>query len=263
MKKRLKFLIAVLLLAGLFVLFNRFADDFFKNSFHKISAPIQDIVWKTGDWVSDAMVLPFRLNNVLLENERLIKENLSLKNELVKMNYLNDENATLRTALKISTEQKLELVLVDILSQDPQGDFLVINKGKEDGLIEGLAVITAEGALAGRVEKVFDNFSEVLLITAKKSSFDVEIQHENDDVLAMAKGGGGQALFFELVPQDVVIKNGDLVKTTALAGKFPKNIIVGEVSELQKGDADSFQRGRIFPYFLKGRLAQLFAVTNR
>jgi len=262
MKKRLKFFIIILLLAGLFILFNRFAADFFKNTTYKISAPIQHIVWKTGDWVSDVMVLPFRFNNLLLENQRLIKENLLLKNGLVKINYLNDENAALRAALKISIEQKLQLALVDVLAKDPQGDFLVISKGKEDGLIEGLAVITAEGALVGRVEKIFDNSSEVLLITAKKSSFDIEIQQENEDILAMAKGGGGQVLFFELVPQDVVIENGYLIKTTALTGKFPKNIIIGEVSELQKGEADSFQRGRISPYFLKGRLVQLFVVIN-
>jgi len=262
MKKILKFTIAALLIVGLFILINLFAGNFLKNGFYKISAPIQKVTWKTGDWVSDGLTLPFRLNGLRLESQELIKQNLLLKEEIIKLRYLNEENAALRAALGIAAEQKLQLALVNVLAQGQQGNFLTIDKGQKDGLSNGLAVITAEGALAGRIENAFDNFSQVLLITAKNSSFDIEIQGERENVLAVAKGGGGRDLSFELVPQDAVIENGGLVKTTSLSGKFPKNIIIGEVAGLQKADASSFQRGQIIPYFLKNALNELFVITN-
>jgi len=262
MKKILKFAITILLITGLFVFINRFAGNFLKNSFYKISAPIQKAAWKTGDWVSDAMVLPFRLGVLRLEYQEIAKQNLLLKEEIIGLKYLNEENAALRAALKFSVEQKLQLALVNVLSQDSQSSFLIIDKGRKDGLSDGLAVVTAEGALAGRIENTFDDFSQTLLITAKSSSFDIEIQSEEGSILAVAKGGGGYDLFFELVPQDVVIKNGDLVKTTSLSGKFPKNIIIGEVAGLQKADASSFQRGQVIPYFLESASNELFVITN-
>jgi len=261
MKKGYKTLIILLLLAGCFFLTNRFLGDTLKNTFYKISAPLQKAVWKAGDKISDGLTLPFRLKNIQLENERLIKQNLSLKQENLNLKALQEENNNLKAALQIAAEQKLELSLADVTAKDPEGNFLVIAKGKKDGLSEGLAVITADGALVGRIEKTFDDFSQVLLITAKKSSFDIEIQDEKS-TLAVAKGGEGQSLFFELAPQDAVIQNGNLVKTTTLGGKFPKNIIVGEVIEFQKAASGSFQEGQILPYFLKNNPNQLFVITN-
>jgi rod shape-determining protein MreC len=262
MKKRLKFLIIALSIVSVFFLINKFANDFIKNGLYKISAPLQKIAWQAGDWVSNGLVLPFRLDNLRLENQQLVKQNLLLKEQIIALKSQGEENIALRAALKIADEQKFQLILADVLSQDPPGNFLTINKGEKDGLVEGSAVITAEGALVGRVEKALNDFSQVLLITAKDSSFDIEIQNEEKSILAVAKGGDGQSLFFELVPQDVVIKIGDLVKTTNLSGKFPKNIMVGEVAEFQKGDASSFQRGKILPYFLKSAFNQLFVITN-
>ncbi|MDD5750787.1 MAG: rod shape-determining protein MreC [Candidatus Pacebacteria bacterium] len=262
MKKRAKFLITAFLIIGLFVLAHRFFGDFFKNAFHKVSAPLERAAWKTGDLVSDVLALPFRLDNLRSENQQLTKQNLFLKDEIVRLKSLGEENAALRTALEFSTDKKLSLALTDVLSKDPQGNFLTLDKGRKDGLVEGLAVISADGALAGRLEKVFDNFSQALLITAKDNSFDIEIQSKEQNILAVAKGESEKSLSFGLVPQEAVIENGDLVKTTGLSGKFPKNIIVGEVAEFRKGDSSSFQQGRISPYFLKNPCNQLFVIIN-
>ena len=261
MKKNYKILLLVALLISGFILANKFAGGFFKNTTYKITAPIQKVIWKAGDWISDSLAIPFYLDNLKQENQRLFSQNLFFRQEVLSLKSLRDENERLKAVLKITNEQKFQLFSVGVLARDPQGNFLVIDKGKKHGLTESLAVITANGALVGRIEKAFDDFSQVLLITAQKSSFDVEIQ-DKESILAVAKGGEGQNLLFQLAPQDAIIKNSDLVKTATLGGKFPKGIIVGEVIECWGGDVSSFKQGLIYPYFLKSDLNQLFVITN-
>ena len=67
---------------------------------------------------------------------------------------------------------------------------------------------------------------------------------------------------YKAVPQKDEINQGDIARTTSLGGKFPKNILVGEIASIRKNDAESFQEGTIIPYFTPTSLSRLFLVTN-
>ncbi|MCX6789654.1 MAG: rod shape-determining protein MreC [Candidatus Gribaldobacteria bacterium] len=212
----------------------------------------QKSTWQTSSWLSGG-------NQV--ENQNLIKENLSLKEELIILKSQAEENVTLRAALGISQERKENIILADVLNKDFLGNFLLVNKGSKDKITKGLAVITPDGALVGKVEKVYNNFSQIILITAASSSFEAEIQNETG-VLAVVKGNGSDKISFELVPQEQILSKGNLVKTIALGNAFPKDILVGEVLNFEKESSSSFQKGSILPYFLRNSFKQLLIIID-
>jgi len=262
MKKRYKILIILVLISGLIFVVNKFnADDFIKNTFYKISATGQKSTWQAGGWLSDKLAAGLTAGKIQAENQNLVKENLSLKEQIIILKSQAEENAALRAALGISAERKENIILADVLNKDFLGNFLLVDKGSQDKITKGLAVITPEGALVGKVEKVYNDFSQIILITAASSSFEAEIENEAG-VLAVIKGNGASRLSFELVPQEQVLNKGNLVKTIALGKAFPKDILVGEVANFEKEPSSSFQKGNIVPYFLRNNFKQLLIITN-
>ncbi|MEK7173443.1 MAG: rod shape-determining protein MreC, partial [Patescibacteria group bacterium] len=251
-KKQHKILILLIFILGLTIAINKFnLDDFIRNTFYKISSAGQKLTWQTSGWLSDNQE----------DNQNLIKENLALKQEVITLKSQAAENVTLKAALGISQDRKETLVVADVLSKDFLGNYLLINKGSQDKITKDLAVITSDGALVGRIENVYHDFSQVLLITSASSSFEAEIENAGD-ILTVIKGTGGGTLAFELVPQEQILVKGNLVKTTALGNAFPKNILVGEVLNFEKEPSSSFQKGDIFPYFLQSNLKQVFIITG-
>jgi len=263
MKKTYKILILLIFILGLAIAINKFTvDDFIKNVFYKIFSAGQKSTWQASGWLSDKLITPLTAGKIQAENQNLVKENLSLKEQIIILKSQAEENATLRAALGISKEREENIILADVLNKDFLGNFLLVNKGSKDKIIKGLTVITPERALVGKVEKVYHDFSQIILITAASSSFSAEIENEEAGVLAVVKGNGGDRISFELVPQEQILNKGNLVKTIALGNAFPKDILVGEVLNFEKEPSSSFQKGDILPYFLRNNFKQLLIITN-
>lgn len=262
MKKTYKILILLIFILGLVIAINKFnADDFIKNAFYKIFSAGQKSTWQTGGWLSDKLAATLTAGKIQGENQNLVKENLSLKKEIIILKSQAEENAVLKAALGISEKRKENIILADVLNKDFLGNYLLVDKGSKDKITKGLAVITPEGALVGKVEKVYNNFSQIILITAASSSFEAEIKNETS-VLTVIKGNGTGNLSFELVPQEQVLNKGNLVKTIALGNAFPKDILVGEVLNFEKEPSSSFQKGDILPYFLQHNFKQLLIIVG-
>jgi len=260
MRKKYKFLIIVGFLAAIFAFNQLGLAGFFQNNFSKITAPFSKLLWRVGDSVSDVLVIPFKLKQLKEENKSLTEQNIILKQKIAQLAPLLQENETLRTAFKFAQEKKIDLMMADVLSYDESLGTITVSKGRQEGLSEGMTVVTKEGAVAGRVEKVFDDFSSVVLITSLKSSFEIEIEIESQEIILAAAMGQGQTIKFNLAPQNSLINPGSLARTTALGGTFPKGILVGEVKNVKNNQTDSFQEGEITPYFDIETLGILFVI---
>lgn len=258
MKKKYKLLIFIAILV-LFIGLNQLrASDFLQNNFYKISSPLNKFFWRAGNSVSDILTIPLKVKALQQENKSLNEQNILLKQKISQTYGLSQENEILKTALKFSQESKLNLIMANVLSYDGSAGKVIISKGRQDGIYEDMPVITQEGALVGSISKALDDFSEVFLITSPENSFEIEIQSR--EIVLAAGRGKGQTVGFTLAPQNILIAPGDLVRTTAQEGKFPKGILVGEVSEIKNNQADAFQEGQITPYFTPRNLNILFIV---
>jgi len=123
-----------------------------------------------------------------------------------------------------------------------------------------LPVITSQKVLVGKVGEAYDNFSEVILIYNKESSFDAKIQDKN--VSGLIKGKGNLQLLLDLIPLDKEISAGDIVVTSALSGDFPEGILVGKVKSVKKNELEPFQQAEIIPSFDFKEIDQLFIIQG-
>ena len=248
----------VLLIIFFILIFNVFSFEV-KNFFYLVSEPIQKKLWSAGATLSNFSSSIFNSQNLKKENEELKKniQALIVENEFLK--ELKKENDFLRNALNLGLEKEFNLEVAEIIGKDIAQDYLIIDKGSADGLKGGLVVISQEKVLVGRIEKSYENFSKVQLLTFKNSSFDIEI---SEGIFGLAKGNGNFNLLIDLLPKEKEIKTGDKIFTSALAGSFPKGLLVGEVQKVQKLDIESFQKAEVKIAFDVGATNFVFIIKG-
>jgi len=231
-----------------------------KNAIYLLSTPVQKWFFKTGAKISDFFETISEIKNLKIENEELKLRSQELIAQNLILKELKTENEILRKSLEIGLEKEFKLILVETIGKDISQDFLLINKGSKDGLSKNLPVITQQKTLVGKITEVYENFSKVMLLTDKESSFDAEIPEKG--IYGVVKGRGNFKLFLDLIPQDKEIKEGDLVVTSSLGGVFPRGILVGEIKEIKKSDVELFQKAEIQPALDIKELKFLFVILE-
>jgi len=271
--KKNKILIVVISAILLIISLNFFQREV-KNFFYLISAPIQKWLWREGIGISNFFEGILKAKNLRIENEKLKLKNQELLTENIELKELKKENEILREALNLGLEKEFELKICEIIGKEISQDSLIINKGSRDGIEKDLPVITQQKTLVGKIEKVYQNFSKVKLLTAKESTFDVKILEKDYNppttlpsearapIFGLAKGKGNLKLILDLIPREKEIVIGDKVFTSAEGGVFPKNLLVGEITEVKKSDVEPFQEIEIKPAIDIKDLEFLFIITN-
>ena len=207
---KLKIGIIVVLLIAFFVVLNLTAiSKGIKNFFYLISSPIQKTLWRLSNNLSDFLEAISNINKLKKETEETRLQNQELLKELVTLKEIREENKILREALDLGLEKEFKLQIAQVISKDISEDSLIIDKGSKEGIEEGLPVISQQKVLWGRISEVYPNFSRVMLISNKESSFDAKIVNE-EEIQGVVKGKGNLKIIFDLIPQEKEIEEGNL-----------------------------------------------------
>jgi rod shape-determining protein MreC len=168
--------------------------------------------------------------------ERVLKlqeENLVLKSKLQMMSRLKSENASLQSLVNAKAQLSANVKVAEIVSvlSDPFRHEVMINRGKRDGVYEGQAVLDATG-LFGQVVEVLGKQSKVLLISDKTHALPVMI--DRNGIRAIVVGVGKfDALSLLYLPNTTDMKEGDLLLSSGLGGRFPVGYPVARVDKFQ------------------------------
>lgn len=253
--------IAIFIISFILIIFLlNFYQKEVKNFFYKISEPIQKILWQAGKKVSIFFETLAETSSLKKENEEIKLKIQELLAENIFLKELKKENEILREALNLGLEKEFELSLAQVIGKDISEDFILINKGFEDGVSKNLPVITSQKILLGRINKVYKNYSKVMLLTNKESSFDGKIAEK--EILGQVLGKGNFKAIFDLIPPEKEISEGDLVETSALGGIFPKGLLVGKIGKVQKSDIQTFYQAEISPLFDLNKLEIVFIILE-
>jgi len=254
-----------------------------KNFFYSISEPAQKWLWEKGARLSNFFETISEIYPALFdkwggvkslknENDLLKLEIKTLTGENLALGELKKENEILREALEIGLKKDFKLIFAQVMGKDVSQDSILINLGSKDGVKMGLPVITQQKILVGKISKVYENFSDVVLISNKESSFDAKIlapyQTEgfgagsDTEIYGIVKGKGNFKLYFDLIPKDQELKEGDFLVTSALGGVFPPGLLIGEIKEVKKSDVELFQKAEIKPALDIKELEFLFVIRE-
>ena len=148
-----------------------------------------------------------------------------------------------------------------VIGRDPSPflQYVIINRGSNDGLQRGMPVVTNQG-LVGRVDAVIADAARVQLITDPASNVKVRLQNAEVDASLIGSVTGDVTL--DLIPQDVALEPGDLVLTSGLGGGYPPDLIVGQVVNVRTRDFDLFQQAAVQPVVDFNRLQIVLVIID-
>ncbi|TAA45322.1 rod shape-determining protein MreC [Pseudoxanthomonas winnipegensis] len=187
------------------------------------------------------------LGQLTEENRRLRDELLISNARLTRLSAAVADNAQLRALLGAAGNRGLDVQLAAVLNidLDPTRQRLVIDAGSRDGVHAGQPVIDA-GGLLGQIVQVMPTYSTVLLLTDPDHAVPVMVQRSGVRLLASGNGRSDQLQLVN-VPLNADIKDGDVVVTSGLGGRFPPGFPVGTVADLHADDSRTFLVGELRP----------------
>jgi rod shape-determining protein MreC len=190
----------------------------------------------------------------------LSKEIVDLKSEIMR---LNEENASLKTVyrendilrehLGFLERNKLNYVMANVVSREDilnigaQTETITIDKGAQDGIFTGAAVINKEGVVVGKIFEVKESISRVFLANSDKCKFAASILGE-ENTSGIARGSQGLVIRMDFIPQIKNLAVGDMVVTSGLEEAVPRGLAIGKISEINKENNELWQNAVIEPF---------------
>lgn len=181
-------------------------------------------------------------NDLLLENSRLNAERLLTQARLQRFAALESENARLRSMLDATSRVRDQVQVAEIMSvsSNPFRHTLVIDKGTQDGVYDGQAMIDANGVVGQIIEAGLLS-AQGVLISDPDHALPVEINRNGLRTIAVGTGEFDR-LDLPFLPNNADIREGDLLVTSGLGGSFPPGYPVGIVAEVTRIPQGPFAR---------------------
>jgi rod shape-determining protein MreC len=210
-----------------------------------VTGPVQAVFDRMITGVADTWDHYLYLVDTVEENHMLKEENRALHALLTQSDEIRLENARLRLLLEFKEAQEISTLPARVIAEDASSWFrtVMIDKGIEQGVAEGLPVVVAEGVV-GRVVRSSPHYSRVLLITDASSAVASLLQDNR------ARGvcrGQGEKLAFDFVLRQEEVQVGDRVVTSGMGGVFPKGLVIGNVRSVERPEYGLFQTIEVDP----------------
>lgn len=182
----------------------------------------------------------FELRDQQLELSELGRLSETLQARQLKFEALLSENNRLRALLGSSAKVSDLVLIAEVvgISPDPDQHYAMVDKGLNDGVFVGQAVIDATG-LVGQVAESTTNLSKVLLVTDQSHAVPV-LSVRTASQLIVEGTGNRNLLSMRHVSESLDLKVGDLLVTSGLGQRFPSGYPVAEIARYERAPGAAF-----------------------
>ncbi|MDP5229818.1 MAG: rod shape-determining protein MreC [Cellulophaga sp.] len=216
----LLYLFLLLIAMGFTIQSHSYHQSKFFNSANWISGGI----YKTSNNISDYF-------NLEIENEKLVQENIRLKNLLYNRAY--KEEQVIDTLLLDTTNLDYTIVAAKIIknSYSLLDNYITLNKGAKHGIKQDMGVITPNGIL-GIIENTSNKFSRVQSILNRRSNLNAKLKNTENFGSLIWNGKDYNTVQLIDIPRRIPLKVGDTILTGAASSIFPENIPIGSIKKI-------------------------------
>ena len=232
-----------------------------------VLVPIQSGVNAVGRSIYEEATNIRELKTALEENERLQARVDELTEENTRLRAEQLELERLRNLYELDTQyMQYNKVGARIIAKDTGSWFSVfrIDKGSADGIKENMNVI-AGGGLVGIITDVGANYATVRSIIDDSSEVSAMAQQSGDTCIV----SGDLKLFNEgrlnlgYMEKDDDIKDGDMIVTSNISGKFLPGILIGYATDITVDYSDNLTKsGYVIPVAQFDRLQEVLVITD-
>ena len=232
-----------------------------------VLVPIQSGVNRVGGGLYNELSSVGKLKTALAENETLKTRVDELTEENTRLRSEQFELERLRSLYELDQEyMQYHKIGARIIAKDSRSWFSVfrIDKGSDDGIKEDMNVI-AGGGLVGIVTDVGANYATVRSIIDDSSRVSAMAQQSGDSCivagdLQLFKDGRLKLSYME---KDDDIKDGDMIVTSNISGKFLPGILVGYATDITVDYNDNLTKsGYLIPAARFDRLQEVLVITD-
>ena len=174
------------------------------------------------------------------EENRLLREQLFNYQSLnARTIQLERENESLRELLETGDSLTgAESLNATIILRDPTTwhNFMLVNKGAQDGVVVDMAVLSRQGYLVGQIVEVYERSSRIQLLNFQDQSSNVAASIEGlpgANGLFQGHDANNGELIMNLVPRDLEVEIGSRVITNGLGGVTPAGLLIGYVERTE------------------------------
>jgi rod shape-determining protein MreC len=254
--------ILFLIVAGILALALSGSLGFISNNFNSLLVSTQAWISTRFVVIQDFLTVPRDVVALRQRNTELEAEVSRLQAQVVQLqNSVSDADALAALVNFSRSNPENSYSAASVIGRDPSPflRYVIIDKGSNDGLRRGMPVVTDQG-LVGRVDAVINSAARVQLITDTSSAVNIRLEKAKREAILTGTVAGD--LVLDLVSQDVSLEPGDLVLTSGLGGGYPAGLIVGQVLNMRRLDADLFQQAVIQPVVDFTKLKIVLIITD-
>ena len=179
-----------------------------------------------GNAVTNATASRETLSELKKENERLTKQ-------VAELAEAEKTAERLQGLVDLQSTYKLKSTAARIIGSagDAWSNTVTIDKGASSGFEPGMPVC-GDGGVIGQIVETSATTSTVRLITDEQSGVSAMVQSTRAQ--GMLQGQADGTLRLSYVPADAEVKEGDIIITSGIGGKFPKGLPLGTVASIER-----------------------------
>jgi rod shape-determining protein MreC len=222
-------LVVFVLVCGTFLVLDRRGGlNPVRTGLNEVISPVSSAFYRVVDAPGSDSDLEQQLAEVTADRDRLKAENSQLKAD-------SAELAELREMQDVEDRNpNLELVPAKVLGRDPTGAqmFIIINRGSNDGIREGMAIVSPY-YYVGQVVEVTETTSKVMLVIDASQSVGAMLEDSRGEGVVQGQWQHGDYLTMLYVQDDRAPKDSEWVVTSESSvtqtRQVPPNIPIGQV----------------------------------
>jgi len=213
--------------------------------------------------LDNALSGPRDLQTARGEIARLEAENAVLQRQVEELSEDQGEYQLLQNLFeRAAASPEYRRLTASVIGQDTSIGIrsIIIDQGISDGVRVGAPVESNRG-LVGQVYQATANAAQVVLLTDSSSAIPVRLGTTR--ATGILRGGGlGGITTIDWIDLKFQIEPGELVMTSGLDGKFPQDLVIGRVIEVERNEAELFQQAVVQPAEDVNTLEVVFVITD-
>ena len=227
-----------------------------------VVAPLQDGVGRVFEPVGNFLSSLTEIGGLREKNAELRRQNEDLQSQLRRYPETVRENERLLALLEEKDWSQGAKRGARVIGVGPSNYewTAFIDKGKAQGIGEGMAVVSAEG-LVGRVVLAAESYSQVLLVMDPEHAVGSRLSGSGQT--GVLEGRGEEDLRFDFIDPEVRIAMGETVVTSGYdKGIYPAGIPVGRVTSSRRAASGLQQIAFVRPFVDFGKLDHVLVLLE-